>query len=339
MYVCTKIPVLKIKKEIKIAVVFIVTLALLYWGINFLKGRDLFNKERIYYAVYNQVNGLVVANPVLVNGFRVGHVKKMYFHPDNSGRIIVEFILNNSDLDIPVNSVARLFSSDLLGSRAVEIQLGNSTTMAKDGDTLKTFVQATLGEEVNVQFQPIKQKFESVMLSIDTVLVIMKSIFNENTQKNLEQSFESIRATIQNLEHTTYNIDTLVVDQKYKLASIIGNVESITLNIKKNNDKISNIITNFSSISDTLAKAKIASTVENANKSLKSFADIMDKINRGEGSLGMLIKNDSLYNNLNGASKQLNELIEDVKLNPGRYVNISVFGGNKKKNAYKPPKK
>jgi phospholipid/cholesterol/gamma-HCH transport system substrate-binding protein len=330
---------LKIKKEIKIAIVFIATLALLYWGINFLKGRDFFNKERIYYAVYNQVNGLVVANPVLVNGFKVGHVKKMYFHPDNSGRIMVEFIINNSDLEVPVNSIARLFSSDLLGSRAVEIQLGNSTTLAQDGDTLKTFVQATLGEEVNVQFQPIKQKFEAVMLSIDSVLVIIKGIFNENTQKNLEQSFESIRYTIQNLEHTTYNIDTLVVTQRVKLANIIGNVESISLNIKKNNDKITNIITNFSNISDTIAKAKIASTIDNASKSLKQFAEIMEKVNRGEGSLGMLINNDSLYNNLNGASKQLNELVEDVKLNPQRYVNISIFGGGKKKNAYKPPAK
>jgi phospholipid/cholesterol/gamma-HCH transport system substrate-binding protein len=177
------------------------------------------------------------------------------------------------------------------------------------------------------------------MLSIDSVLVIIKSIFNENTQKNLEQSFESIRYTIQNLEHTTYNIDTLVVTQRVKLANIIGNVESISLNIKKNNDKISNIITNFSSISDTLAKAKIASTIENANKSLKSFSEIIDKINRGEGSLGMLVNNDSLYNNLNGASKQLNELVEDVKLNPQRYVNISVFGGGKKKNKYEAPKK
>jgi phospholipid/cholesterol/gamma-HCH transport system substrate-binding protein len=330
---------LKISKEIKIAIVFIATLALLYWGINFLKGRDFFNKERIYYAVYNQVNGLVTSNPVLVNGFKVGHVKKMYFHPDNSGRIMVEFIINNSDFKIPSNSIARLFSSDLLGSRAIEIQLGNSATMAKDGDTLKTFVQATLGEEVNVQFQPIKQKFESVMLSIDTVLVIIKGIFNENTRKNLEQSFESIRFTIQNLEHTTYNIDTLVVTQRVKLANIIGNVESISLNIKKNNDKIANIITNFSNISDTIAKAKIASTIDNASKSLKQFAEIMGKVNNGEGSLGLLINNDSLYNNLNGASKQLNELVEDVKLNPQRYVNISVFGASKKKNKYQPPRK
>ncbi|MEI6123136.1 MAG: MlaD family protein [Bacteroidota bacterium] len=330
---------MKISKEIKIAVIFIASLALLYWGINFLKGKSLFNKERVYYAVYDQVNGLVNSNPVLVNGFRIGRVQNMYFHPDNSGKIIVEFVVNNNDLQIPINSIARLYSSDLLGSRAIEIKLGSSSIMAASGDTLPTFVQATLGEEVNVQFQPIKQKFENVMLSIDSVLVIIRGIFNENTQRNLEQSFESIRYTIQNLESTTYNIDTLVVTQRYRLANIIGNVESITLNIKKNNDKINNIIVNFSNISDTLAKSNISSAISNADKSLKQFADIMTKVNNGEGSLGMLINNDTLYKNLEGTSKQLNELVEDIKLNPKRYVNFSVFGGSKKKNTYKTPSK
>lgn len=330
---------MKISKEIKIAFIFIGTLVLLYWGINFLKGRDFFNRERVYFAVYDQVNGLVVSNPVLVNGFRVGHVKKMFFHPDHSGKIVVEFIINNKDFEIPRNSVARLFSSDLLGSRAIEIQLGNAPELAEDGDTLKTFIQASLSEEVNVQFQPIKKKFEAVMTSIDSVLVIIKAIFNENTQKNLEQSFESIRYTINNLERTTYNIDTLVITQRVKLANIIGNIESISLNIKKNNDKISNVISNFSKISDTLAKANIAQTINNANKSLKDFSEIIHKINSGEGSIGMLIYNDSLYNNLNSASKQLDELVEDIKLHPHRYLNFSVFGGSKKKNEYKSEEK
>ena len=155
----------------------------------------------------------------------------------------------------------------------------------------------------------------------------------------MEQSFESIRYTIQNLESTTYNLDTLVVTQRFRLANIIGNVESITANIKKNNDKINNIIANFSNISDTLAKAKIASTINNADKTLKDFSEIIAKVNRGEGSLGMLVNNDTLYNNLEGASKELNKLVEDIKLNPKRYLNFSVFGGSKKKNAYTAPKK
>lgn len=329
----------KIKREVKIAAIFIVTLSLFYWGFNFLKGKNLLRKERTFYAIYSQVNGLSDANPVLVNGFKVGQVKNISFLPDGSGRIIVEFIVTNNDVHIPGNSIANLFSSDILGSRAIEIKLGNSSVAAKDGDTLNTLVQTSLGEEVSLQMQPIKQKFENVMLSIDSVLVIIRAVFNEETRQNLTLSFESIKFTLANLEHTTFNIDTLVTTQKSKLSSIIGNVESITANIRKNNDKISNIINNFSNISDTIAKANIAQTLENTNKTLQDFSGIVGKINRGEGSLGMLVNNDSLYNNLQGTSEQLNQLVEDIKLNPQRYLNFSVFGGGGKKNKYTAPKK
>lgn len=328
---------MKISREVKIALVFVVTLALFIWGFNFLSGKDLFSKQRTYYAVYEQVNGLDDANPIVINGFKIGQVKSIYFHPDGSGRIIVEILITNNDVRIPSNSVARLFSSDIMGSRAIEIKLGNSSAIALSGDTLITELGATLGEEVSAQTLPIKQKFENVMGTLDSVLVIIKAIFNENTRQNLLLSFESIKTTIQNLEHTTYNIDTLVTTQKYKLASIISNVDAITANIKKNNEKITNIITNFSNISDTLSKAKITSTINNADKALAEFNDIMGKINRGEGSLGLLINNDSLYDNLEESSVQVKELIEDIKLNPGRYLHFSVFGRGAKSNRYKPP--
>ncbi|HOY32358.1 MAG TPA: MlaD family protein [Bacteroidales bacterium] len=327
---------MKISKEIKIAVVFVAGLALLYWGINFLKGRDLFRKERTYYALYKQINGLTKANPILVNGFRVGQVEDIHFSSDTTGQIVVVMSITNKDLQIPDNSTAKIYSSNLLGSMAVELVLGDSKKMAVEGDTLKNLVQLSLSDQVSVQFQPIKQKFENVMISLDSVLTIIREVFNENTRRNLEQSFESIRATVKNLEHTTYNIDTLFSGQKHNLAEIISNVESISENIKNNNDKISNVIANFSSISDTLAKAHIASTINNADRSLKDFSDIIAKINRGEGSLGMLVNNDSLYNNLDKSSKELNELVKDIKLNPHRYLNFSVFGPSKKKNEYKP---
>jgi len=329
---------LKISKEIKIAIVFITGLVLLYWGINFLKGRDLFKKERTFYAVYDNINGLVKANPILVNGFRVGQVDDIYFHPNNTGKIIVILTVTNNDLVIPSNTVAHLISSNILGSRAIELKLGNASTEAKEGDTLNTFVQASLTEVIGVQFQPIKQKFENVMTSFDSVLIIIKQVFNESTRQDLVQSFASIRLTIQNLEHITYNLDTVITKQHRNLGAIIGNVASITENIKNNNDKIQNIITNFSNISDTIAQSNIASAINNADKSLKQFSEVMEKVNSGQGSLGMLVNNDSLYNNLEKSSKELNLLIEDIKLNPKRYLNFSVFGGSKKKNEYTPPK-
>ena len=330
---------MKISREVKIALTFIVTLALFVWGFNFLSGKDVFSRERTFYAVYNSVNGLNEANPVVISGFKVGQVKNIQFLPDGSGRILVEFMITNNDIKIPKNSIARLFSSDIMGSRAIEIKLGNASAEAVEGDTLKTEMGATLGEEVSVQMLPIKQKFENVMLSLDSVLVIIQSIFNENTRQNLAMSFESIKLTIQNLEHTTYNIDTLVTTQRFKLAGIISNVESISANIKNNNDKITNIINNFSNISDTLAKAKIASTINNANKALAEFNDILAKVNSGQGSLGMLINNDSLYKNLESSSNQLNQLIEDIKLNPQRYLHFSLIGRGKKQNEYHPPAK
>ena len=324
-------------KEVKIALVFIIALFLFFWGFNFLKGKNLFTSDRTFYAIYKQVNGLVEANPVVISGYKVGLVKKITFLPDGSGKLLVKFVVNNSQIKIPYNSTAKLYSSDILGSRAIELVLGDSKVEALNGDTLKTQIQATLGEEVSLQMMPIKQKFENVMLSLDSVLLVIKGVFNETTRKNLSLSFESIRFTIKNLEHTTYNIDTLVTTQKYRLANIIANVESITLNIRKHNDKITNIISNFSDISDSIAKANIAKTITDADKALLEFYKTIDKINRGEGSLGKLVNNDSLYNNINSASNQLNLLIEDLRLNPKRYVSFSVFG--KKQKEYKPSSK
>jgi phospholipid/cholesterol/gamma-HCH transport system substrate-binding protein len=328
---------LKISREVKIALVFVVALGLFIWGFNFLNGKDVFSKQRTFYAIYDQVNGLNDANPVVINGFKVGQVQGISFLPDGSGRILVEFIVTNNDVNIPTNSIAKLFSSDILGSRAIEIILGDTNLLAVEGDTLGTQLGATLGEEVSVQMLPIKQKFENVMSQLDSVLAVIQSVFNEGTRQNLLLSFESIKMTIQNLEHTTYNIDTLVVTQKYKLAAIIGNVESISANIKNNNDHITNIITNFSNLSDTLTKANIASTINNANLALKEFNDIIGKVNRGEGSLGMLINNDALYKNLENSSVQLNQLIEDIKLNPQRYLHFSIIGRGKRQNSYEPP--
>ena len=327
---------MKISREVKIAVVFVVTLGLFIWGFNFLAGKNVFSKQRTLYAVYDQINGLNDANPIVVNGFKIGQVKSIGFHPDGSGRILVEFLVTNNDIAIPKNSIARLYASDIMGSRAIEIKLGNGKAFVEDGDTLKTELGATLGEEVSIQMLPIKQKFENVMLSLDSVLVIIQGIFNENTRQNLMSSFESIKLAISNLEHTTFTIDTLMSTQKYRLASIIGNVESISYNIKMNNDKITNIITNFSKISDTLAKAQIANTINQANMAISEFNGIIEKINRGEGSMGMLVNNDSLYVNLEKASNQLNDLVEDLKLNPQRYVHFSIFGRSKKDQKYTP---
>ena len=234
------------------------------------------------------------------------------------------------------NRQSKLFSSNLMGSKAIELLLGNSKEFAKDGDTLTSKMALSVSEEVSVQMLPLKLKAEDQMLSIDSVLAVIQYVFNEDTRENLKKSFESIKFTIQNLESTSYNIDTLVASQRNRLSIIVSNVESITSNIKNNNAKLSNIITNFSALSDTLSKAKVATTINNANKALKDVSEITQKINSGQGSLGLLLNNDSVYNNLENSTKQLNLLLEDMRLNPNRYVSFSVFGKNPDKAKNKP---
>jgi len=332
---------LKILKEVKVAVISVVCIGVLIWGINFLKGKDFFVHKRTFYAVYDCVNGLVNTNPVSIKGVNVGQVTDIYFYPDGSNRVIVTFTINN-DILISKNSVAEIFSSDLMGSKAIDIKLGvakNSFDYAKNKDTLATSIQGSLQEEVNVQMLPLKKKAEDLMLSIDSVMAVVQYMFNENTRDNLRKSFESIKITVRNLEHTSYGIDTLVINQKKRLANILSNIESISQNIRKSNKDITNIIGNFSSVSDSVVKSDIVKTINNANKALKDISSIVEKVNKGESSLGKLVNNDTLYNQLKSSADNLDKLLEDMRLNPNRYVHFSVFGRKANKNKYTPSKK
>ncbi len=264
------------------------------------------------------------ANPVSINGLNVGQVKNLYFEDNHSGRIVVEIVVT-SDFPIPVNSIAKIYSSDIMGSKAIEIVLGNSTVIAVAGDTLLTSIEAGLKEEVNRQVQPIKKKAEDLLATIDSAVTVISEIFNENARRNLAQSFESIKNTLEAIQSASYEIDTLVTVERNRLADILTNIESITKNLDKNKDNINNIISNFSAISDTLAKAEIPKTFNNANIALKNIAEIADKINKGEGTIGLLIHNDSLYYQLEKSAADLNKLLEDIRKNPKKYVRFSLF--------------
>jgi len=302
----------------------VIALAILIWGLMFLKGLELFKKHQTFIAVYDHVNGLVSANPVSIKGLKVGQVTKLYFNPNNPNKIVVELYLDG-DYPIPKNSYARIFSSDLLGSREVEIVLGDTNVLAKNGDTLKSMTEATLGEEVNRQLLPLKKKAENLISSIDTVATIIQLVLNKNTRENLVQSIEHIKEALENLAHTTYNIDTLVSTQRNHLSAIITNVESISENIRKNNDKISNILSNLSDVSDSLAKARIPYTFAQINSTITNLNQILQKINRGEGTVGLLLNDEKLYKEVEKSARDLNLLLEDIKANPKKYVKISVF--------------
>ncbi len=327
---------MKISRELKIGAFGIVTLTLFIISVNFIKGKDIFHRNRTFYAVYETTSGIQDAAPVSVSGLEVGKVTDMRFLSKNSNKILLELTVYK-DVAIPSNSVARIFSLDLLGTKNVEIVFGNSKTEAQNGDTLIGGSQMSLTEEVNKQVAPIKLKAENLLSSLDTMVTVLQAVFNSETRKNLIASFSSIRTTLKNLENTSYSVDTLVYGQRKRLERIMFNVESITETFRKNDENISNILSNFSAISDTLAKSNLAATLANVNSVLSRVESITTKIDKGEGSIGLLVNDQKLYNNLNNSAAQLNALIEDMKSNPYRYVNFSVFPPSRKRMIYEAP--
>lgn len=330
--------IFKLSREVKVGILTVVTISAFVWSYNFLKGRDVFSRQRVFYAVYDNVAGLMTANSITINGLNVGQVNKMYFHPQHPGRVVVEIYMSNN-VSVPANSTARIFSSDLLGTRGIQIIPGDSPQMAQSGDTLISAIQLSLQDEVNDMVEPIMRKTENLITSFDTVLNVLTEIFNKETRDNLTGTVLSLRNTMQNLESATLAVDTLVDGQKVRLARIIANVESISTNLKQNNDNLSRIISNAAILSDSLAQADVAGIIGKVNKAVLGLNTIVQKIELGEGSLGQLVNNEKMYNELETASRELNLLLEDMRLNPDRYIHFSVFGRSPKKNQYQEPVK
>jgi len=315
---------LKRYKAILIGITFIIAIVLFIWGYNFLKGVNVFSKEVRYYAIYDDVSGLTVARPIMINGLRIGQVRHITFSPDMSGSIVVEMLLNR-DFPIPKNSVARIFSSDLMGSKIIDLQLGNDPEMAQHGDTLASSIEGSLKETVNAQVQPIKHKAENLLSSIDSLVTAIQTVFNESARDNLKESFTNIRETFSNLENATSNIDTLVDQQTTRIGSILLNVDSVTYVLKENRESIAKVINNLEVFSDTLTQIDVAGTFNRANKSLDRLDSILVTINEGQGTLGMLMHNDTLYLEVEKSASELNKLLKDIRENPKRYVKFSLF--------------
>ncbi len=308
----------------KIGLVSIFSLVALIWGLNFLKGKGTFNTDDLYYVVYERIDGLAVTNPVLINGFKVGQVRNIHFMPDNSSHLVVEIAIKK-EYRFHKTTVARIFSSDLMGTKAIELKVGQETEWQVSGDTLIPDFEGTLQEMVSVQMLPLKNKAESLMKEMEDVIEIVKVIFDEQTREDISDSFKNIKATFSNLERSTSNLDTIVDGGKVRFINILRNVESITENLKNNNKVLTLAIANMANISDSLAKSDIKHVVNQAYSVLSQLDVITRKINNSEGTMGLLINNDTLFHNLENATYNLNRLLEDLRLNPKRYVQFSAF--------------
>lgn len=322
---------MKITKEFKIGIVVTSAIGLFIWGFNFLKGRDLFSHKYELYAVYPKIDGLIEANPLLINGFKVGQINKISLFKQSNGEyaVLVKFLLHE-DVNIPKHSVAKAVSSDLLGSKAVEIIYSKETEFVKSGDTLYAENEEGLKTAVSKQLSPLQHKAEGLISSIDSVMTVVQFVLNDRTRDNLNKSFESIKKAIESLEKTAYKLDDLVASEKSKISGILTKLNNLATMLDNDKEKINNIITNFSNLSDSLSKSELKSAITNADKTLKELGITMAQINSGKGTIGKLLKNDSLYNHLNESSADLDKLLIDLKSNPNRYVHFSIFGKKNK---------
>lgn len=325
-----------ITQEFKIGVLVTAGIAMLIFGVSYLQGFNPFKETLRYYAVYEKVDGLSVSNPVLVNGFKVGQVTEIAFSDVGDGSLIVSFDLVQENLRMPKDTRAKITSNDLFGTKSIELIAGKAPVLAEPGDTLVSDIEVGIAEAVRVELMPLKNKTDQLIDGVDDILENLKAVFEADATLGLPSAFEGIERTVRSLESTSTQLDSMVTENRSSLRSIMTNINAISQTIRTHNDDLANVMSNVSQISDSLAAVEFGATMARADRALEDFATIMEKVNQGEGSLGALINTDSLHAGLMQTNAELQYLLNDLYLNPWRYVKVSVFG---KKNEKKLSKK
>jgi len=310
---------LKINNEIKTGILAIFAIGLFVFGFSYLKSNDIFVSDRTFYAVYSDVEGVVNGTPVTVNGFPVGSVQKISFY--NNKDLLIKFRVEN-DIKFSKNSLAQIYETGLIGGKAIAILPANDNArIAITNDTLKTSIAPGLTDLVNKQITNLQDKIESMIMSADSVLHKINRVFDDSTRVSLRNSVSGFNQTISDLKATSSLIKSIVESNKSDIDLTLNNVTDISKDL--------------SDFSSTLNNSGFDQTLINFKKSSEDLSEILKDINRGQGTITKLINNDSLFNNLNDASKSIDLLLEDIRLNPNRYIHFSIFG--KKNKPYKSP--
>lgn len=305
------------KTEIKIGIVGFGILLLLFFGIKFLKGIDVFQKETTYYVFYDNVSGMYEGNYIYLNGMKVGYVKDIEAMGERAEKFLVTVAVD-SKIKITDDSKMVFFSADILGSKAMKIELGNSNRILENKDTIMGGVELGMLDKLGSSIAPMAQ-------NLDSILFATKNILNQQTQNNLQHTFANLEATSERLSSISGQFDNLMKNEKEKIGKIISNTESITSNLKNNNDELNNIISKIGQITDTVAQAQLGSSILQTTQTLEKLNNVLGVIEKGKGNIGLLINDEGLYKSLDESAKKLDALIEDIKANPKKYINVSVF--------------
>lgn len=312
----------KLKRQYSIAAIVIAGIALLIFGLNYLKGMDLLRRGHTYFAVYDDVSGINDATAVLFNGYKVGQVVGTNMLSDGTGRIAVAMQISEPRLKLTKNTRAELYNADLF-NRAVRITLGTGAP-AVPGDTLPGGAGLSLTESVSSQIDPLKRKAEAILASADSVLSAVQLILNDKARGDIDASFTNLRNTLENINATTRKLDELIAKESGHISGILDNVDKVSTNLAANNAHITSILANMDSATAAFAHGRMERMMGDLEATTAELKDLMARMKSGEGTLGKIMSDDSLYHNLNAATHQMDLLLEDLRLNPHRY--LSIFG-------------
>ncbi len=319
-----------IRREVKLAITAIAALIILIWGINFLKARALFDKNNVFYGVYDRIDGLKVSSSVIYRGYSVGQVNSVSFTGERFDKVLVQFTVGKK-LKIPSNSIAAIQSADLMGSKAINLVPGDAMTYAQSGDTLRTQLELGIMEQLNEHLEPLKKKAENIMVSLDTVLLALQEIFSENAKGNIRGSLKSVSRTLEHVEKASGALHKMLSEESGRVSDILENINSITENLEGSNTEITRSLSNITTISDSLKAINLNNSIRYLNGVLIQVDSIVRKINRGKGSLGGMVNDAELYYNLTAVSDNLDKLLTEFRQNPKRFVNLSIFDFGAKK--------
>ncbi len=312
---------MKLSKEVKTGLLAVVAIALLIFGYSFLKGKNLLDNDRTFYAVYDNVEGLATSSSVTINGLEVGKVEAIDFL-NAEGKLVVTFNVQR-DFEFSRNSVAQIYGGGLIGGKSLSINpVYEQGRMAKSGDTLPGSIDEGIFELVNNRLTPLQKKVEAVIVDADSVLTAVVDVLDTDTRRNLRAAISDISETANAFKGASSSLNSLLAENQEKFGRTFTNLDEMSAN--------------FNRISDTLSQVEVGRLVNNLEKVITNFEEISSQIAEGEGTAGKLINDDQIYVNLERATKQMEELMQDIKLNPKRYVHFSVFG--KRPDEYIEPK-
>lgn len=313
---------MKYTKEVKTAILAFVAIVLLIFGYSFLKGKNLLDNSRIFYAIYSDVEGLSPSSAVTINGLQVGHVSKIEFMPDNSGLLVVQFMVEK-DFPLSKESIAKVYGGGFIGGKSLAIiPEYDEKNMAESGDTLNSQIEEGLLELVNERLTPLQEKVELAIVSADSLINSLNKVLNPETRHNIKNTFEDLSLTVASLKNSAQSINGVLAENSSKLDRTFSNLDEMSANLNE--------------FSDTLTQIDLNQMVNDMEKVVSDFEKFSEKINNGDGTIGKLMNDPAIYNNLENATNQLDELLQDIKLNPKRYIHFSVFG--KKPGPYEEPK-